>query len=279
MLATARWIASGLGVAALLAGATIARAETGELERTWNGARVYAPAATSAGYRMIGAGEIEAAATVEAAPKAVILYAHGCSGLSRITDTTGRFLAQAGYLVIAPDSFARLEKPVSCEPGTHRGGLHRAVLGWRQDEIRHAFEQVAAMPALRGLPDVLMGHSQGAITTATIANMPVAARVIEGWTCHAGWPEYRGLAAPPDQPVLALVGENDPWFQSHVLKGDCGAFMPDDAGGETASRSIVYRAPNYLSAKHWLSGDRDVQREILDFIDRSVSTKRKNNAG
>jgi hypothetical protein len=121
---------------------------------------------------------------------------------------------------------------------------------------------------------VLMGHSQGAITTATIANMPVAARVIEGWTCHAGWPEYRGLAAPPDQPVLALVGENDPWFQSHVLKGDCGAFMPDDAGGETASRSIVYRAPNYLNAKHWLSGDSGVQREILDFIDRAVSWKR-----
>ncbi len=95
MRATARWVAGGIGVAALLAGAMIARAESGELERTWNAARVYAPAATSAGYRMIGAGEIEAAATVEAEPKADILYAHGCSGLNRITDTTGRVLAQA----------------------------------------------------------------------------------------------------------------------------------------------------------------------------------------
>ena len=280
MLATARWVARGLGVAAMLAGATFARAGSGELERTWNAARVYVPAATSAGYRMIGAGEIDETATAgDAVPKAVIVYAHGCSGLNRITDTTGRFLAQAGYLVIAPDSFARLEKPTSCEPGTHKGGLHRAVLGWRQDEMRHAFKQVAAMPALRGLPVVLMGHSQGAITTATIENLPVAARVIEGWTCHAGWPEYRGLAATPDQPVLALVGENDPWFRRQVLNGDCGAFMKQGMEGETASRSIVYRAPNYLNAKHWLSGDSDVQREILDFIDRAVSTKRKNNAG
>ncbi len=145
--------------------------------------------------------------------------------------------------------------------------------------MRHAFDRISALPALQNVPVVLMGHSQGAITTATIENLPVAARVIEGWTCHAGWPEYRGLAAPPGQPVLALVGENDPWFQSYVLKGDCGAFMKENMEGGTASRSIVYRAPHYLNAKHWLSGDSDVQREILDFLGRAVSTKGKNNAG
>jgi dienelactone hydrolase len=269
-------IVCGAGLAALLFGAALAFADDGELARTWQAARVYVPSETPAGSRIIETGEIdEAFDTSSADPAAVILYAHGCSGLNRITDATGRFLAQAGYIVIAPDSFARLEKPASCVPGKHKGGLHRAILGWRQAEIRHAFDQVAAMPALQDLPVVLMGHSQGAITTATIENLPAAARVIEGWTCHAGWPEYRGLAAPPDQPVLALVGENDPWFQRAFLKGDCGAFMED----ETASRSIVYRAPNYLNAKHWLSGDSDVQREILDFIERAVSTKGKNNAG
>jgi hypothetical protein len=73
--------------------------------------------------------------------------------------------------------------------------------------------------------------------------------------------------------VLALVGANDPWFRAPVLSGDCGAFMQD-----RMSRSIVYSEPDYLNDKHWLSADRDVQREITDFIDRAISTRRKPDA-
>ncbi len=198
-----------------------------------------------------------------AAPKplAVILYAHGCDGLSEISAASGRFLAQAGYLVVEPDSFARASKPASCEPAQHLGGLHRAVLGWRQKEMRYAARKLRAIGSLRNLPFVLMGHSEGAITAATVTDVPAAGRIIEGWTCHAGWPEYRGLAAPAGQPVLALVGEDDPWFREPVLSGECGAFMH----GRT-QRSIVFRAPNYLARKHWLSSDPDVQKTIVEFV-------------
>src|SRR5262249_36530800 len=109
---------------------------------------------------------------------------------------------------------------------------------------------------------ILMGHSEGAITVATIEGVPAAGRIIEGWTCHAGWSEYRGLHAPADQPVLALSSEKDPWFRDPVLAGDCGAYMKNT----TLQRSIVYRKPSYLADKHWLSSDQDVQAIILDFI-------------
>lgn len=256
-----------LAAVALLLGAGAAAADSGEdlaeLERTFQAARVYLPVSSSPGVRQVDVAALTGDGLPEGdPPRAVIVYAHGCDGLSRIIDVSGWFLARAGYVVIAPNSFARLDKPLSCEPARHRGSLHRAVLGWRQAEVRHAVQRVRGLSSLAGLPVVLVGHSEGAITVATIGGVAAAARVIEGWTCHAGWPEYRGLNAPAGQPVMSLLGADDPWFRLPVLKGDCGSLMkPSDL-----ARSIVYRAPHALHDQHWLSFDREVQDEILAFL-------------
>lgn len=261
---TRRWRLA-LALVALLAGHSGAPVMAGtaddpaELARTWQGARVWLPTAPD---RATGVQALDD----PAGAASVVLYAHGCDGLSRISDESARFLARAGHLVIAPDSFARADKPASCIPARQQGSLHRRVLAWRQAELSHALATLRAIPALADLPVVLMGHSEGAITVATLAAPPVAARIIEGWTCHAGWPEYRGLNAPPGEPVLALVGENDPWFRLPVLQGDCGAFMPVDGAG----RSVVFRAPHYLHRRHWLTTDAQVQAMVLDFISASL---------
>ena len=80
----------------------------------------------------------------------------------------------------------------------------------------------------------LKGFSEGGIATATVTGAVVNARVIEGWTCHSGWSRYRGLAASPSEPVLALVGGDDPWFRPACLHGDCGVFM-DGRNGRISS--------------------------------------------
>lgn len=244
----------GLMLALLLAlCAGVARAGDPEVMRTWQAAQVWLPGTVS---------PVSVDALAQAAPpRAVVLYAHGCDGPSRITDVTARFLAGAGYLVIAPDSFAREDKPTSCIAAQARGGLHRAVLGWRQKEMRHALGRIDGIDALADAPVVLMGHSEGATTTATLIAPGIDLRIIEGWTCHAGWPEYTGLAVRPGQPVLALLGEDDPWFRQPLLHGDCGAYMQ---GPNQVSK--VYAEPGYLAGKHWLSTDKDVQALILDFI-------------
>lgn len=245
---------TGLRALLLALCASVAQADDAEVARTWDAAQVWLPGT-------VNATSVDALAGVEA-PRAVVLYAHGCDGPSRITTVTARFLAEAGYLVVAPDSFARQDKPASCDPAQARGGLHRAVLGWRQDEMRHALDRLRGIAAMAAAPVVLMGHSEGGITVATMQAPDVAMRVIEGWTCHAGWPEYLGLNAPGDQPVLALVGDDDPWFRLPVLHGDCGAVMQGDA-----QVSEVYTAPGDLAAKHWLSADGKVQTLILNFIE------------
>ena len=150
-----RWrrpTAIGAGLLALVLGLLLAgfsgaaRAdEASELLRTVEGAWVFAPATGAAGYSRLTVADLSGYPS-GAAPKplAVILYAHGCDGLSEISAASGRFLAQAGYLVVEPDSFARAAKPASCEPAQHLGGLHRAVLGWRQKELRYAARKLRA---------------------------------------------------------------------------------------------------------------------------------------
>ena len=233
-----------------------------ELLRTWQNAVVYVPSKPGKARRITTA-DLPRFVQRSDNPK-LVLYAHGCSGIVDIGRAAGKFYAANGFIFVAPDSFARRDKPVSCRPALYQGGLHRAVLAWRQAEISNALTRLRALPGLAYAPIALIGHSEGGITVATYRGLPVTTRVIEGWTCHAGWPEYHGLGAPPREPVLSLVGADDPWFQLPSLKGDCGAFMDGN------DRSYVFRKPSPLRNKHWLSKDPRVQQIILKFITRQM---------
>ena len=155
---------------------------------------------------------------------------------------------KGGFVVVMPNSFARRHKPTSCLLAQHKSGLHRSVIYWRQDEARNAIAEARRLPFVDLDNIFLIGLSEGAITTATTTgNEPVNARIVEGWTCHAGWPEYFGLAAPPSEPVLALSSVDDPWFQKAFLEGDCGTFMKYDNG----SRSVVWPKSHILHDQHF----------------------------
>jgi dienelactone hydrolase len=252
------------GLSGCLSAAQPAAADSGddpaELARTWAAAPAYLPAPE--GYRRVGTAELSRALSERNAALPGVIYAHGCAGIDAAAVETDRFLAAAGYLVVAPDSFARVDKPRSCDPEQHFGGLHRDVLRWRQQEIGYAIHKLRALPNVTPDRIFLMGISEGGIAVATFQGEPVRARIIEGWTCHAGWPEYRGLLAPSGEPVLALLARDDPWWRDPVFRGDCGSFLQDRA----SSRSIVYAAPSPLHENHWLSFDPSVRHEILSFL-------------
>lgn len=238
-----------------------------EIERTWQAGLVFLPG-QSEPVKLAALDSAAEAARGERRP--AIVYMHGCDGLSIVTELTGRFLAAAGYVVVMPDGFARLAKPKSCDVATSTGGLHREVLGWRHAEAANAIRRTRALSFVRPDSVVLMGMSEGGVTTATFAGEPVKARIVEGWTCHAGWPEYQGLAAPAGEPVLALLGADDPWFANPVLKGDCGAFMTPENG----SRSIVYKAPHLLAPYHYLTWHVEPLTAVVDFLNRVLAANR-----
>ena len=102
--------------------------------------------------------------------------------------------AQSGFAVIAPASFARKKYPKSCDPVKKIGGLYRAVLKMRQLDALHAIREARKLSWVDPDNIFLMGFSEGGIVSATLSiesGQSVRARVIEGWTCRAGWPEYQ----------------------------------------------------------------------------------------
>ena len=240
-----------------------------ELERTWQAARVRIPK-PGGGYISTTMEELNSDSHAIAGTWPTVIYLHGCSGVWSGTYTRINFLARNGYAVIAPVSFARKKYPRSCDPEKHQGGLYRATLYMRQNDAGHAIAKAKTLSWVDNNNVFLMGLSQGGITTATFsstgAETSVRARIVEGWTCHAGWPEYSGISAPDNEPVLTLVGSKDPWFQNRWTKGDCTKFIEPSNG----SKSVVYSS-GYLSARHELLESQEVQKTVLGFLEQHRS--------
>ena len=193
-----------------------------------------------------------------------VIYLHGCSGIWWGTYIRLDFFAENGFAVIAPASFARAKYPKSCDPATKRAGLYRETLKMRQYDALNAIKNAKQLDWVDARNIFLVGFSEGGITSATVStdlDSGVNARVIEGWTCHAEWSEYRGINASSSEPVLALVADQDPWFQNPWTRGSCGRYMNSDNG----SRSVVY-STGPLMSKHSLLDDPDVQNLVLEFL-------------
>jgi poly(3-hydroxybutyrate) depolymerase len=234
-----------------------------ELARTFEKGRVHA--------RIDGAlRDIQVSQALELLPmlplgtfRGVVVYLHGCDGINTLSVKTADLLAMQGFIVFMPDSFARISKPVSCQPSLYLGGLHREVLSWRHAEADYAIKRLKALPTMDASKLILMGLSEGAIATATYVGEPIAARIIEGWSCHSGWPEYSGLRAPPDEPTLAISSENDPWFQKPELRGECGEYIGPPSA---LRRSMVFRAPHPAASAHDLMWNADARLLVFEFL-------------
>jgi dienelactone hydrolase len=233
-----------------------------ELDRTWKASLVRIPIKHKVFAGQIGDLPYEALLDKRKLP--TVIYLHGCSGIWWGTYIRLDFFAENGFAVIAPASFARSKYPKSCDPATKMAGLYRETLRMRQYDALNAIKNAKQLDWVDSKNIFLVGFSQGGITSATLStniDTSVNARVIEGWTCHAGWREYRGTNAPVSEPVLALVADQDPWFQNSWTRGSCGRYMNSQNG----SRSVVYSSGPLMS-EHSLLDHPDVQNLVLEFL-------------
>lgn len=188
----------------------------------------------------------------------LVIYMHGCAGMGISGRRDIEFLARNNYAVLAPDSFARKYKPKSCDPRTYTGGLHRGVLGFRLAEARYAHEVARNLPWVDKRNIFMMGFSQGGITTAKYPHGGLAGRIILGWTCNTGWPEYNGISGPRDEPILAVVASNDPWFANPWNLGHCGSSMLFRRNAESVVVDVNF---------HHIQSLPEVQEKILQFLE------------
>jgi dienelactone hydrolase len=187
----------------------------------------------------------------------LVIYLHGCDGLNFQSYADIDLLLRNGYAVLAPDSFARKYKPQSCDPRTYTGGLHRGVLDFRLAEAGYAHEATKNLPWVDKRNIFMMGFSEGGITTAKYPNSGLAGRIILGWTCRSGWFEYVGISGPRDEPILAIVASNDPWFRNSWTYGNCGSSMLFRENAESIVIEADFHAIQNLS---------EVQERIINFL-------------
>ena len=239
---------------------------TSELYRTWQAALVRIPNNHKVFVGQIRDLPLEALPIKGKLP--TVIYFHGCSGFWWGTYIRLDFFAENGFAVIAPASFARAKYPKSCDPATKRAGLYRETLNMRQYDALNAIKNAKQLDWVDSKNIFLVGFSEGGITSATVStgsDSGVNARVIEGWTCHAEWSEYRGINTSSSEPVLALVADQDPWYQDSWARGSCGTYMRSDNG----SRSVIYSIGPLIS-KHSLLDDSDVQTTVLEFLQANM---------
>jgi dienelactone hydrolase len=233
-----------------------------ELDRTWAGGLIFYPKDGRFAFGKIASHVGLAQAAIGNRKLPVIVYMHGCSGLDLLSKQTARDHVLDGFVVVMPDSYARANKPPSCILEKHQSGLHRSVIFWRQNEANNAIRNARLLPFADPRNVFLAGLSEGAITTATVKGEPVNARIIEGWTCHAGWAEYAGLAAPESEPVLSFTSVDDPWFQNVWARGDCGKFMSKTNG----SMSVVFGRDHVLHDQHFVMWHKEAKDRARAFL-------------
>lgn len=236
-----------------------------DIERTWEQSRVVLPGTAADTAIVTGMASYVMQRRIaqlhpgETLP--VVIYLHGCTGIGNLPFM--QTLARRGYAVIAPDSLARRYRPLQCDPEHRRGGYNLFVYDFRHAELTYALQQLAGMQWVDRDNLFLIGNSEGGVVAALYRGDEFNARVITQWTCE-GAPLVRGIGAPDDTPILAIVRGHDPWYgkkKSLGQQGDCGRYME----GRPRSRSIVLAK----GEGHGVFNHLSAVKTILDFIDEN----------
>ena len=197
--------AAVLALFALSACAGGSATENYELQRTWDNAMVLIKdenLGVVAG-RMNNRGMKWAFRQLEAGDnRPVMIYLHGCDGLYWNNGPSAfRELAGRGYVIIAPDSFARDYRPEQC------GSQNNWTAAARFGEIRHARAQLQQLPWVDQENVFLAGGSEGGYYAGAYAGKGFRGRIVMSAPC------WFGIGDMPN--TLAVWSKRDPWMRGY----------------------------------------------------------------
>lgn len=183
----------------------------------------------------------------------VVIWMHGCSGVDWGTSIVRDVVLRAGYAMIEPDSFARPGRRAMCGHVKKKG-----TMKYRFEEVDYAVEQLRKLSWVDQSRLVLGGFSEGGVTAARYGPALFHGRIILGWVCASSDIWWVGVRGSSDTPILAIVGEDDEYYQSESKSGShCGEHF----GGRPNSRSIVIEG-----ARHQILGFPQTRNAISEFL-------------
>jgi hypothetical protein len=143
----------------------------------------------------------------------VVLFAHGCTGITSHERSWARFIKDLGFIVIILDSLAIPGRIVNCDVSNNIKSLNKIpVNALRPAELDYALSQLQIQDWVDKTNIFVMGHSEGGSGVSSMFNpnnYPIKGIIISGFNCSFG------VRASFETAILAVEWENDPWFKEH----------------------------------------------------------------
>ncbi|HET7340878.1 MAG TPA: hypothetical protein VFL90_05400 [Methylomirabilota bacterium] len=202
--------------------------------------------------------ELERAlAEVPPTRRPTVVYAHGCRGIDDDARQWGETIAGAGDAMFAPDSLASGDRAPACGAAAPYARADLPRLAARERELRYALQQLLTLRWIDPERIVLLGFDHGAVVAAGWREpREFAGFILTGWSCTS--PDVRrGLATPPDLPVLALRWTDDPRLRDPAWNGDCQVHL----GARPGSRSVLLEGSG-----HSVAPSAEARAAVLRFL-------------
>ncbi len=200
-----------------------------ELNKTWKEALVYLPEQLGglSGRLLRGKRFDEILSQAGQEDKwPLILFLHYCEGLGHHREDMKR-LSKLGFIVIAPDSFARDHRPLGCYED--RGKFIRyfdAAVAFQKAELDYAIQKLSGFEWIDSKNLFLFGSGMGGLVVAHYEGNEFAGHLIEGWGCRGPNPIFDGIWAPHSVRVFATVSKNTPFLKKNEgFSIDCDTYI------------------------------------------------------
>jgi len=192
-------------------------------------------------------------------PMPVVIYLHGCSGISQTDQSWARTLKGMGFVVVMPDSLAIPGRQSNCDTVNKKTNLGKVnATELRSREVEYALKQIRLKPWADQRRIFIMGHSEGAVGVTRVNDELIKGIVISGFPC------VHGLWADKNIPVLAIGGSEDPWFGNRYNHRQC----IDHWGDRSDATQIVLEGRGHGTAEE----SRAIEG-VKSFFKRLISEK------
>lgn len=232
-----------------------------ELEQTWKKALVYLPQSAGGLWGELLNEDTFLSRNISATKYPVILYMHSCTGFAFHREDMLN-LSKLGFIVIAPNSFARNYRPMGCfEDGEFLTRYADLVTAFQKAELEYAVRKLKKFGWVDQDKQYLFGSGMlGGMVVAQYTGSEFLGHIIEGWGCHSPIQNQAGIWAPKEVKIFASVSSNDPWYKENKApgySGNCGEFIAE----RDSSKSIVLDCPC-----HYVSWYPEARSSLIEFL-------------
>jgi len=200
----------------------------------------------------------------------VVVYMHGSGqaidrsgAVPRLKWDYGyaEWITQAGYIFVAPDSYAMKDRPSFSSPVPK--DAYEEVHDIRQAEVAQAAQSLVTQSFADSAEMYLLGVSEGAMAAARYAGNEFKGRMVLSWSCEPGYfTDYAKVGAGSKAPFLNIMGGRDFYFgkdapystQYAKNTGNCAGHLT--MGDYKNARVVIYPESGHgVTYNQYMKGD------------------------